>query len=349
MTLSLKHTALSSLLIASAIVPSFAIGASSVTVISSGGTLQDAQNVAYFGPFEKSTSNRLIAGSFNGDLAKIKTMVDTKHTTWDVVELDGNSLARACDERLIIPLDWSKIPSKKDLMPEAVSDCGVGTLAWSAGIAYNADKLQGSPSSWADFWDLKKFPGKRGLRKSAVHTLEFALLADGVPKEKVYKVLSTPEGVDRAFAKLDEIKPSIQWWESGAQPQQWLAAGDVVMTSAYNGRIKDAQQEGTNLKFVWNQSLFDLDHWAVVRGTENLDASYEYLEFASKSENQQAFARTIAYGPTNVSALKGLTASELQDLPTAPANINLALATDNAFWLDHAEDLEVRFNAWASR
>ncbi|AVZ17535.1 TPA: ABC transporter substrate-binding protein [Pseudomonas aeruginosa] len=348
MTFTFKRIALSSLLISSSIMSTLA-NAESVTVISFGGAIQKAQKIAYYGPFEKSAGTRVIAGEYNGDLAKIKTMVDTQHATWDVVEMDGNSLARACDEGLITQLDWSKIPSKADLMPEAVSDCGVGTLAWSAGIAYNADKLNGAPATWADFWDVKKFPGKRGLRKSAVHTLEFALLADGVPKDEVYEVLSTPQGVDRAFAKLDQIKPNIQWWESGAQPQQWLAAGDVVMTSAYNGRIKDAQQEGTNLKFVWNQSLFDLDHWAVVHGAKNLDQAYAFIEFASNTENQRVFARTIAYGPTNVNAVKGLSAAELHDLPTAPANLDAALATDNVFWLDHAEDLEVRFTAWASR
>ncbi|WP_082377903.1 extracellular solute-binding protein [Pseudomonas sp. RIT-PI-q] len=100
-------------------------------------------------------------------------------------------------------------------------------------MAYNADKLKTPPSSWADFWDLEKFPGKRALRKSPVHTLQIALMADGVPKDKVYALLKTPQGVDRAFAKLDKVKSSIQWRESGAQPQQWLAAGDVVLTSAF--------------------------------------------------------------------------------------------------------------------
>lgn len=224
MTFTLKRVALCTLLASSALASSLA-SAQSVTVISYGGAIQNAQRQAYYGPFEKSAGTKVVAGEYNGELAKIKTMVDTGNTAWDVVEMDGNSMARACEDGLVTQLDWSKIPSRAQLMPQAVSDCGVGTLAWSAGIAYNADKVASAPTSWADFWDLKKFPGKRGLRKSAVHTLEFALLADGVTKDKVYEVLSTPQGVDRAFAKLDQIKSSIQWWESGAQPQQWLAAG----------------------------------------------------------------------------------------------------------------------------
>lgn len=323
--------------------------AADLTIISFGGAIQKAQRTSYYGPFEKTGAAKVIAGEYNGDLANIKVMSDTGHVTWDLVEMDGNSLARSCEEGLIEKLDWAKIPSKKDLMPEAVSECGAGTLVWSAGIAYNADKLTTAPNSWADFWDLKKFPGKRGLRKSAVHTLEFALLADGVPKDQVYAVLSTPAGVERAFKKLDEIKPSIQWWEAGAQPQQWLVSGDVVMSSAYNGRIKDAQREGVNLKLVWNQSLFDLDHWAIVRGSKNKELAQQFIEFASNSTNQEAFAKEIAYGPTNTVAVQNLSPETTADLPTDPANLKLALATNNDFWLDHAEELEVRFNAWVAR
>ncbi|MBF3255739.1 extracellular solute-binding protein, partial [Pseudomonas aeruginosa] len=106
------------------------------------------------------------------------------------------------------------------------------------------------------FWDVQRFPGKRGLRKRAIYNLEFALLADGVPREQVYPLLATRAGADRAFAKLGQLKPYIQWWEAGAQPAQWLAAGDVVMTSTYTGRIADAHRAGRNLALVWPGSLY---------------------------------------------------------------------------------------------
>ena len=86
------------------------------------------------------------------------------------------------------------------------------------------------------------------MRKGARYNLEFALMADGVKTADVYKVLATKDGADRAFKKLTELKPNIQWWEAGAQPPQFLVAGDVVMTTAYNGRIDAAQREGKNLQ-----------------------------------------------------------------------------------------------------
>lgn len=146
-----------------------------------------------------------------------------------------------------------------DFVQGAVSECGAGIFLWSTVLTYNAAKLPQAPKSWADFWDVKTFLDKRALRKSATFTLEFALLADGVKREDLYKVLATPAGVDRAFKKLDQIKPNIQWWESGAQPLQWLVSGDVVMTSAYNGRVTAAQKEGHDFHIVWNDSIYDMD------------------------------------------------------------------------------------------
>jgi hypothetical protein len=190
-------------------------------------------------------------------------MVEAKNVTWDVLEVESPELVRGCEEGLFEKIDFAQVGDKADFVPAAVNECGVGIFVWSTALAYNADRLKEAPTSWADFWNVDKFPGKRGLRKGAKYTLEFALLADGVPTSDVYKVLATPAGVDRAFAKLDKLKANIQWWEAGAQPPQLLASGDLVMSAAYNGRISAAQVEGKNLKVVWNGSIYDVDSWAI--------------------------------------------------------------------------------------
>src|SRR5690606_21058132 len=161
------------------------------------------------------------------------------------------------EEGLFETMHPDLLGNAEQYLPNVITECGVATYVWSMVLAYDAKRLAEAPSSWADFWDVKKFPGKRGLRKSAKYTLEAALLADGVARKDLYKVLGTAEGVSRAFAKLDEIKPYIQWWEAGAQPPQWLVAGDVVMSAAYNGRVAVAQREGASLSIVWDGSLYD--------------------------------------------------------------------------------------------
>ena len=159
-------------------------------------------------------------------------------------------------------------------------------------------------------------------------------MADGVKREDVYKVLATPAGVDRAFKKLDELKPNIQWWESGAQPLQWLVSGDVVMASAYNGRVGTAQAEGHNFKIVWDGGLYDLDNWAIVKGSKHKALAEKFIAFANQPENQKVYAENIPYGPTNIKAGKLLEPARLKQLPTAPDNLAKSVQVDANFWLE---------------
>ncbi len=210
--------------------PSFA--QQQLTVVNFGGANANAQKKAFYEPYEKQ-GTKIVAVEYNGEQAKVKAMVETKKVTWDVVEVESPDAARGCDEGLYEKLDYSKIVPKADLLPAAVHECAVGIFVWSTVMAYNGDKLKTPPTSCAEFWYTKKIPGKRGMRKGARYNLEFALLADGVKPADVYKVLATKDGADRAFKKLTELKPNIQWWEAGAQAPQFLVAGDVALTTVF--------------------------------------------------------------------------------------------------------------------
>jgi putative spermidine/putrescine transport system substrate-binding protein len=173
-------------------------------------------------------------------------------------------------------------------------------------------------------------------------------MADGVPVKDVYKVLASKEGQDRAFKKLDELKPNIQWWEAGAQPPQYLASGDVVMSSAYNGRIAAVQGE-SNLQVVWNGGIYDFDSWAIPRGAKNAELAKQFIAFSVKPEAQKTYSENIAYGPANKQAIELLAPERLSLMPTTPENIANQVAIDVTFWADYGEQLEQRFNAWAAR
>lgn len=333
-----------------AVIASFASHAQSqITVVNFGGANGNAQKKAYFEPYEKSTGNKVVGVEYNGEQAKIKAMVEAKKVTWDVVEVESPDVARGCDEGLFEKLDYSKVGNKADFSPAAIHECGIGTFVWSTVMAYNADKLKTAPVTWADFWDTKKFPGKRAMRKGARYNVEFALMADGVPVQDVYKVLATKDGAERAFKKLTELKPNIQWWEAGAQPPQFLVAGDVVMTTAYNGRIDAAQREGKNLQITWTGGIYDLDFWVIPKGSPNKDAALKYIALASSADAQAEYAKNISYGPTNMKALAKLDAKVLGNLPTSTANAKSALQFNVNFWADQGEALEKRFAAWAAQ
>lgn len=325
-----------------------ALAQQQITVVNFGGANANAQKKAYYEPFEKATGTKVIAVEYNGEQAKVKAMVETKKVTWDVVEVESPDVARGCDEGLFEKMDYSKLGGKESFLPAAVSECGVGVFVWSTVMAWNGDKLKDGPKTWADFWDTKKFPGKRGMRKGARYNLEFALMADGVKSADVYKVLGTKEGAERAFKKLTELKPAIQWWEAGAQPPQFLVAGDVVMSTVYNGRIDAANREGKNLKIGWTGGIYDLDHWVIPKGAPNKEASMKFIAFATTADAQAEYAKNIAYGPTNTKAMAKLDAGVQANLPTSAANAKDALQFNFKFWADQGEDLEKRFAAWST-
>ncbi|MDU6376533.1 MAG: ABC transporter substrate-binding protein, partial [Bradyrhizobium sp.] len=268
----------------------------------------------------------------------------------DAVQVEAEELELGCSDGIYEKIDWQKIGGKDGFIPAGVSDCGVGAIVWSTGLAYDGDKIKDAPKSWADFWDTAKYPGKRGLRKGAKYTLEFALMADGVPATDVYKVLKTKEGVDRAFKKLDALKADIIWWEAGAQPLQLLSSGQVAMTSVYNGRISNINRtEGKHFGFVFPNSIYAVDSWVVLKGSPNKDAAMNFIAFASQAENQAKLPEYIAYGLPNIAAARLVPEKFAAELPTTPDNLKQAIALDVGFWTDNSEELSKRFNAWLAR
>jgi uncharacterized cupredoxin-like copper-binding protein len=174
---------------------------------------------------------------------------------------------------------------------------------------------------------------------SAKYTLEIALLADGVDPKDVYSTLSTDAGVGRAFRKLDQIRKHTVWWEAAAQPGALIAAGRVSMSSAYSLWFDPAEERNRHTRIVWRQSLYDIDSWAIPRGSPKRDDAYRFIAFASSPEQQKVLSEQVTYGPTNRNAL------EL--LPSSTPNLAGALRIDTAFWIEHGDVLERRFNSWA--
>ena len=192
--------------------------AADLTVTSFGGAYQDAQREVYFEPFKQEAGIDLVEDVWNGGVGAIRAKVEGGGQEWDLVQVEAEELVIGCEEGLYEPIDWEALGGEDQFIDAAVHECGAGTIVWSTVLAYDGDKITDSPpQSWADFWDTEKYPGKRGLRRHPKYTLEAALMADGVPPDQVYEVLRTDEGVDRAFAKLDEIKDHVIWWEAGAQ------------------------------------------------------------------------------------------------------------------------------------
>lgn len=319
-----------------------------LTIAGWGGNYQDAQRSAYYTPFAESKGVAFTETTYLGGLAEVKAMADTGNVTWDLVIVEGADLQLGCDEGLFEEIPWDSIPAKAELNPNAVQTCGAGNVVIGNGFAYNSSTFPEAPKNWADFFDTANFPGKRSVRNQPKMNLEYALLADGVPLDQIYEVLGTPEGVDRAFAKFDTIKNDIQFWDAGSQPVEWLAAGNVAMSTAYNGRIISAQAEGQPLEFVWTNHIFSIDAWAIPANAPNKDLAMDFIRFASTAEPQAKFSEQMPYGPTNLTTAALLSPELLKNLP-AGGNIETALFYSDPFWIDHSDELTERWNNWATQ
>ena len=338
--------------------------AETLTVVSWGGSYEQASRKAILEPFSKETGIEIRVEVYNGGLAQVRAQVETGNVYWDIVDLEMADAARGCDEGLLEYVDIDDLapapdgtPAAEDFFEGTVTDCGGGLLFYSTIYAYNADSFPGDkPSTIDDFFDLDRFPGRRGMRRAPQVNLEFALLADGVPVEEVYDTLGTAAGMSRAFRKLDTIKDDIVWWEAGAQPPQMLADREVVMSTAYNGRIFNAQVvENQPFVVVWDGQVLDSGIIGIVAETPNLEIARQFVRYATRSEVQAAVGRYISYSPARHSGTE-LISTHLatgvdmkQHMPTSPQNLKRVIYNDWEWWSDHADDVNERFSAWLAR
>ena len=341
-----------------------ATAAESLTVVSWGGSYARACVEGYHKAFTAETGIEIKLEDYNGGLAEVRAQVDAGAVHWDVVDVELADGVRGCDEGLFKIFDPATLPPaadgsspQDDYYPGAITECGANTLYYSTVYAYNAERISGDkPTTMQDFFDLERFPGRRGMRRSPVVNLEFALMGDGVPAAEVYALLDTEAGVERAFAKLDTIKDQVVWWEAGAQPPQMLADGEVVMSTAYNGRIFNAQVlEKQPFVIVWDGQVLDTGFIAILEDAPNAAAAQRFVEFASRPTSMAGVARYISYSPTRRSAEALITTHAETGvemgphMPNTPENTKRALQNDWQWWGDNRDDMNERFAAWLAR
>ncbi len=313
-----------------------------VVICSFGGSFQDAQRKAFFEPFERETGIHVREESYSGEYAKLKAMVDSGHVQWDVVDVEHAVLLRSAASNLFERLDDLNLP-RKDILPSALHPFGVGANYYSTVVAFPESGAP-APKGWADFWDTRAFPGPRSLRRGPRGNLEIALLADGVALDKLY-----PLDVDRAFRKLDKIKGAVNtWWTTGQQPVQLLLSKDVVMASAWNGRIWAARQEKPKLGLTWDGGLLELEWWVIPRGAPHREAARRFIEFTTRPDRQRQLAELFNVGPTNQRAFDNMPAELAAALPTSPQNRARQTELNATWWSDQEEGLSRRWDAWIS-
>lgn len=327
-----------------------------MTVVSFGGAYGAAQERHMIRPFMEQTGHRILFEDYSGGIAEIKAQVESNNIQWDVVDIEVIDLERACAEGLleviprdILPPGDDGTPALDDFMPDALAnECGVGVIFWTTLYAINTQTIgPNRPSTIADLFDTTQFPGKRAFRKRPQVNLEWALLADGVPRAEVYELLATDAGQARAFAKLDTIKNDIVWFDSWSQAPQLLNDGGATMVQSANGRFYAAiVDEGRPFEMIWDGHVYDLDVLSIVRGTTKKDLALEFIAFATGTVPLTGM-QEVAYGPTRQSSANRVDPAVLPLLPSS--HIDVGIKADGIFWADYGESLGEKFNEWLLR
>jgi putative spermidine/putrescine transport system substrate-binding protein len=309
-----------------------------------GGSFTAAQELAYFKPFTALTGIQ-IRTITPVSYGKIKAQVTTGRYEFDMTSVNSMQWLRASREGLAEPIDWTII--KKDELPShavVANGHGIASNIQGTNLCYRRDKFpNGGPNSWADFWDVQKFPGRRSLCISdPPRTLIFALLADGVPADRLY-----PLDLDRAFKKLGQIKPHIKvWWREGNQSQQLIRDGEVDMMSIWNGRATELKEAGVPVQLVWNGAVRSTSTWCVLKGAPNRRLAWEFIQFASQAKPQAEFNKRLYYGPINPGAFALIPHELAVQLPTYSDNLAVSVREDEEWEADRIVQIEERFTQW---
>ncbi|MFG2806654.1 MULTISPECIES: ABC transporter substrate-binding protein [Streptomyces] len=320
-------------------------GKKRLVVSNSGGTYNDALTKAIYEPFTKETG--ITVTTVNYQSAQIIAQVKQGRPQVDLMDNTLLIFQKMARLDCLEPVDHDRLKSVKGagIAEHHLPEHAVGKNVWASLMAYRTDSLKRAPKSWADFWNTDKFSGPRSLQsvEADYPELEFALLADGVPLDKLY-----PLDVDRAFASMSRIRGGVKkFWNTGALPAVLLGRKEVVMTSLWSGRADELIKQGQPVAYQWNGARRLTNGWGIPKGAGNTDAAYKLMDFSLRPEVQAAFAKLFPQGPVVPAATKLLSEDILATLPTSPQNLKTGFDTDVAWWDKNLQAVTKRWQEWA--
>lgn len=313
----------------------------SLTMVSYGGSYEEAFVRTVTNPFTKETG---IEVKFVNapDLSKVKAMLLTGNIEWDIYVGSGTWLASGSKQGLWEKFDPSIVELKRDLAVPPTSDVATYEM-FVMGVAWDPKKYGpgNHPANFAEFFDLKKFPGRRGMRPVPDGTLEAALLADGVSVKDVY-----PLDLDRAFKALDRIKSHAVWPPTAPQSVTLLQAGEVDFGLIYSNRARATNDPdgGVPLAFSLEQNVLNTDTLAVVKGAPNKENAMKLIAYMLRPEVEARLANQVSTVPASKKAASMLSPEARKWQPDL--NKPSHLVVNSEYWADNYEAVSRRFKEW---
>jgi putative spermidine/putrescine transport system substrate-binding protein len=310
-----------------------------------GGSFQDDLAKAVLTPICAKIGCNATVDAYSGDYDHLAATIKNGTNPFDLVHVETRFLLQGGPEGLLSPIDWNNVDKAK-LVPGATNQYGVGLLAWSLVLTWNDSRLPSNvqkPSSWQDFFNVKRYPGPRAMRNIPEGNIELALLADGVSPDDLYK---NGLDVDRALRKLSAIKRYITWWSSGAELEQKLSSS-CVMAAAWNGRVYNLRQTAhIPLEYTYAGSINQFDWLVIPANSSNKAEATKFLTAFVDGQGQDTIAKDFGYGPVSVEALSQIDPNLLQELPSYTPNAKLGVPFNGEWWAKNEASVQEKWNRW---
>jgi len=311
-----------------------------------GGSFQDALRSSMLKPAAQALGIQVKEDTTNG-IQDIRAQISAGAVAWDVAEMELSACETLKREGMLEEIDYGTV-DKSGLPPEIVNSHYIGFINFTKVIAFRKDKFgENGPKSWADFWNVEKFPGKRGMHGKINYNLEAALMADGVNKADIYKTLATKEGYERAWKKLAEIVPHVTvWYRGGSQSAQILRDGEVDMIHAGHNRVESVGESGVDVSYTFEGGTMDVDCLLVPKGAPNKANAMKLINSMLSAKSQATLAQTMPLGPVNTKAFDVgvLSLDEAGAVNTHPSNYPKQLLVDPTFYIGKLDVLTERFD-----
>lgn len=306
-----------------------------------GGDAVAAMGDAFAVPFERDHGVKVAIDTSGPSLARIRAMVEGGRVTWDVCDSGAGTSFTLGRANLVERMDYDVVDRGR-VLPEGfrLPWC-TGIAGYSTVIAWDRARLNDGPRNWAEFWDTRRFPGKRTMRKSMQAVLEAALMADGVPPDRLY-----PLDVDRALRKVREIRRDVIWWDNGSQSQDLLRSGEVTAGAIWSTRARLVGEDTRGrIAYRWDGGIVHAAVWVVPR---NPPAGREWamrlVDSTILPERQVALLRSLGTGPANPAAAALVPAELRAHNPMDPENLAKQVVVDEPWHADHYTAAYERFS-----
>lgn len=310
------------------------VSAQALVVGTTGGDFAAALEASFFDEFAKLKGIEVIV--VPGSTAELTSLLRAQVQSGQV-ELDittSNEMTILTDPGIYEKIDCTRLPNvMANGIEGTCTDLYVMRTIGATAVTYNTEAFpNGGPQTWADFFDVEKFPGKRCLMGGSVETYTpflIALMADGVAPADLY-----PVDFDRALAKLAELRPHISaYFTNYSMSQQLMRDGECVVSPMLDGRATSLKKEGFPLANSMDNAIRSVGNWSIAKGSENVELAYEFLDFyLTRPEAHLDF-----YGRTNSATPHKDTASMMDETQKAgyvgsPENAAKILPL-NATWI----------------